>query len=298
MRLIDWGWALLVVLVWGVNFVVIHVGLVGVPPLLLGALRFLLVALPAVFFVSRPRIPLRWLLAYGLTISFGQFALLFTAMHVGMPAGIASLVLQSQVIFTLCFGALLLRECWQRHQPMALGLACLGLVVLASQQQSGGMTLVGFVLTLGAASCWGLGNIVTRRISQQGPVDLLSLVVWGALVPPLPFLACSAWLEGPQSMWLALGNLSWSGGLAILYLALIATIVGYVIWGKLLQRYPVAEVAPLTLLVPVVGLLAARVLLDEKVQSLQWLGIALVLLGLLVNLFWPRWRQRVRRCVG
>ena len=99
-------------------------------------------------------------------------------------------------------------------------------------------------------------------------------------------------------MWLALGNLSWSGGLAILYLALIATIVGYVIWGKLLQRYPVAEVAPLTLLVPVVGLLAARVLLDEKVQSMQWLGIALVLLGLLVNLFWPRWRQRVRRCVG
>lgn len=298
MRLTDWGWALLVVLVWGVNFVVIHVGLVGVPPLLLGALRFLLVALPAVFFVPRPRIPLRWLLAYGLTISFGQFAFLFTAMHVGMPAGIASLVLQSQVIFTLCFGALLLRERWQRHQPMALGLACLGLLVLASQQQSGGMMLAGFVLTLGAASCWGLGNIVTRRISQQGPVDLLSLVVWGALVPPLPFLACSAWLEGPQRIWLALDHLSWSGGLAILYLALIATIVGYVIWGKLLQRYPVAEVAPLTLLVPVVGLLAARVLLDEKVQSMQWLGIALVLLGLLVNLFWPRWRQRVRRCVG
>ena len=132
MRLMDWGWALLVVLVWGVNFVVIHVGLVGVPPLLLGALRFLLVALPAVFFVPRPRIPLRWLLAYGLTISFGQFAFLFTAMHVGMPAGIASLVLQSQVIFTLCFGALLLRERWQRHQPLALGIACLGLIVLAS----------------------------------------------------------------------------------------------------------------------------------------------------------------------
>ena len=297
MRLTDWGWALLVVLVWGVNFVVIHVGLVGVPPLLLGALRFLLVALPAVFFVPRPRIPLRWLLAYGLTISFGQFAFLFTAMHVGMPAGIASLVLQSQVIFTLCFGALLLREHWQRHQPLALGIACLGLIVLASQQQSGGMTLAGFALTLAAASCWGLGNIVTRRISQQGPVDLLSLVVWGALVPPLPFLVCSAWIEGPQSMVTALRDLSWSGGLAILYLALIATIVGYVIWGKLLQRYPVAEVAPLTLLVPVVGLLAARLLLDEHVQLMQWFGIALVLLGLLVNLFWPRWRQRVRRCV-
>ena len=159
------------------------------------------------------------------------------------------------------------------------------------------MTLAGFALTLAAASCWGLGNIVTRRISQQGPVDLLSLVVWGALVPPLPFLVCSAWIEGPQSMVTALRDLSWIGGLAIIYLALVATIVGYVIWGKLLQRYPVAEVAPLTLLVPVVGLLAARLLLDEQVQRMQWFGIALVLLGLLVNLFWPRWRQRVRHCV-
>ncbi len=295
MRVVDWGWALLVVLVWGVNFVVIHVGLVDVPPLLLGALRFLLVALPAVFFVPRPRIPLRWLLAYGLTISFGQFALLFSAMRVGMPAGVASLVLQSQMIFTLLFGALLLGERWQRHQPAALGLAGIGLLVLATQQQAGGMTLLGFVLTLGAAACWGLGNIVTRRISQAGPVDLLGLVVWGALVPPLPFLAASLWLEGPDQVVDSLQHLSTSSMLAIVYLALIATIVGYVIWGRLLQRYPVAEVAPLTLLVPVVGLLAARVLLDERLQGVQWCGIALVLSGLLVNLFWPRWRLWVHR---
>ena len=295
MRVVDWGWALLVVLVWGVNFVVIHVGLVDVPPLLLGALRFLLVALPAVFFVPRPHIPLRWLLAYGLTISFGQFALLFSAMRVGMPAGVASLVLQSQMIFTLLFGALLLGERWQRHQPAALGLAGIGLLVLATQQQAGGMTLLGFVLTLGAAACWGLGNIVTRRISQAGPVDLLGLVVWGALVPPLPFLAASLWLEGPDRVVDSLQHLSTSSMLAIVYLALIATIVGYVIWGRLLQRYPVAEVAPLTLLVPVVGLLAARVLLDERLQGVQWCGIALVLAGLLVNLFWPRWRLWLHR---
>lgn len=295
MRVVDWGWALLVVLVWGVNFVVIHVGLVDVPPLLLGALRFLLVALPAVFFVPRPLIPLRWLLAYGLTISFGQFALLFSAMRVGMPAGVASLVLQSQMIFTLLFGAVLLGERWQRHQPAALGLAGIGLLVLATQQQAGGMTLLGFVLTLGAAACWGLGNIVTRRISQSGPVDLLGLVVWGALVPPLPFLAASLWLEGPSRVVGSLQHLSTSSVLAIGYLALIATIVGYVIWGRLLQRYPVAEVAPLTLLVPVVGLLAARVLLDERLQGVQWCGIALVLAGLLVNLFWPRWRLWVHR---
>lgn len=295
MRLTDWGWALLVVLIWGVNFVVIHVGLVGVPPLLLGALRFLLVALPAVFLVPRPRIPFRWLLAYGLTISFGQFALLFSAMQVGMPAGVASLVLQAQMIFTLLFGALLLGERWQRHQPAALGLATLGLLVLASQQQAGGMSLAGFLLTLGAAASWGLGNIVTRRISQLGQVNLLGLVVWGALVPPLPFLAAAYWLEGPAEMVNALNHLSWLSLLAILYLALMATIVGYGLWGRLLQRYPVAQVAPLTLLVPVVGLLAARLLLDERLQGGQWVGIGLVLAGLLVNLFWPRWRLWLRR---
>lgn len=295
MRLTDWGWALLVVLIWGVNFVVIHVGLGGVPPLLLGALRFLLVALPAVFLVPRPRIPFRWLLAYGLTISFGQFALLFSAMQVGMPAGVASLVLQAQMIFTLLFGALLLGERWLRHQPAALGLATLGLLVLASQQQAGGMSLAGFLLTLGAAASWGLGNIVTRRISQLGQVNLLGLVVWGALVPPLPFLAAAYWLEGPAEMVNALNHLSWLSLLAILYLALMATIVGYGLWGRLLQRYPVAQVAPLTLLVPVVGLLAARLLLDERLQGGQWVGIGLVLAGLLVNLFWPRWRLWLRR---
>ena len=295
MRLTDWGWALLVVLIWGVNFVVIHMGLVGVPPLLLGALRFLLVALPAVFLVPRPRIPFRWLLAYGLTISFGQFALLFSAMQVGMPAGVASLVLQAQMIFTLLFGALLLGERWQRHQPAALGLATLGLLVRASQQQAGGMSLAGFLLTVGAAASWGLGNIVTRRISQLGQVNLLGLVVWGALVPPLPFLAAAYWLEGPTEMVNALSHLSWLSLLAILYLALMATIVGYGLWGRLLQRYPVAQVAPLTLLVPVVGLLAARLLLDERLQGGQWVGIGLVLSGLLVNLFWPRWRLWLRR---
>ena len=157
------------------------------------------------------------------------------------------------------------------------------------------MSLAGFLLTLGAAASWGLGNIVTRRISQLGQVNLLGLVVWGALVPPLPFLAASYWLEGPAEMVNALNHLSWLSLLAILYLALMATIVGYGLWGRLMQRYPVAQVAPLTLLVPVVGLLAARLLLDERLQGGQWVGIGLVLAGLLVNLFWPRWRLWLRR---
>ena len=291
MRLQDGLLAALVVVIWGVNFVVIHVGLLDVPPLLLGALRFTLVALPALFMVPRPAIPVRWLMAYGLTIGFGQFALLFSAMHLGMPAGLASLVLQSQMIFTLGFAALFCGERWQRHQPVALAVAAAGLMVLAFCQQAGGMTLTGFLLTLGAAASWGAGNVVTRGLGRFGRVDLTGLVVWSALVPPLPFLLLSLWLDGRDRVWQTLTHLGWQSAGAIFYLAAMATLVGYVLWGKLLQRYPVAVVAPLTLFVPLVGLLAAALLLDERLAAGQWLGVGLVLSGLLLNLFWPRLRQ-------
>ena len=289
MSLKDWGFALLIVFAWGFNFVVIHWGLDGLSPLLLGALRFSLVAFPAILFVPRPKIAWRWLLAYGLTISFGQFAFLFTAMKVGMPAGIASLVLQSQVLFTLLFAAVLLREHWLAHQPFTLGISALGLVLLATQQGQSGMTLAGFLLTICAAACWGLGNIINRHISRQASLNLLSLVVWSALIPPLPFFIASYWLEGPTVMVNSLLHLQWHSVLAVVYLALIATLYGYVAWGRLLRTYPVAQVAPLTLLVPLVGLFCARLFLNVHLTHWQWIGILLVLAGLLLNIFWPRW---------
>ncbi len=290
----DWGFASLIIFAWGFNFVVIHWGLNGIPPLLLGALRFSLVALPAIFFVPRPNIPLRWLLAYGLTISFGQFAFLFTAMKIGMPAGVASLVLQSQVLFTLLFGAVWLKEKWKSHQPATLGISVIGLFLLASQQGQGGMTMTGFALTLCAASCWGAGNIVNRHITQKRSINQLSLVIWSALIPPIPFFAASYWLEGGSTIFDNLAHIQVPSILAVGYLAFIATIYGYVAWGKLLQRYPVAQVAPLTLLVPLVGLLCARLFLDEDLNLWQWCGILLILTGLILNIFWPRFAIATR----
>jgi O-acetylserine/cysteine efflux transporter len=287
MSLKDWGFALLIVFAWGFNFVVIHWGLDGLSPLLLGALRFSLVAFPAILFVPRPKIAWRWLLAYGLTISFGQFAFLFTAMKVGMPAGIASLVLQSQVLFTLLFAAVLLREHWLAHQPFTLGISALGLVLLATQQGQGGMTLAGFLLTICAAACWGLGNIINRHISRQASLNLLSLVVWSALIPPLPFFLAAYWLEGPATMINSLLHLQWHSVFAVVYLACIATLYGYVAWGRLLRTYPVSQVAPLTLLVPLVGLFCAWLFLNEQLTQGQWAGILMVLSGLLLNIFWP-----------
>ncbi len=271
--------ALVVILVWGMNFVVIRIGLDGIPPMLLGGLRFALAAFPAVLFVKRPQMPLRWLLAYGATISLGQFAFLFTAMKVGMPAGLASLVLQSQAFFTLFFAVLLLGERLRATNLVGLIIAAGGLLLIGLQGDHS-MTLAGFVLTLCAASMWALGNVVTRK---AGKVNLVGLVVWGSLVPPVPFFLLSAWLEGPREIEQALRGIGLDSVLVLVYLAFGATILGYGLWSRLLSRYPANTVAPFSLLVPVVGLSSAALLLDEHLGPLQAGGALLVMLGLLVN---------------
>ncbi|WP_417705904.1 EamA family transporter [Pseudomonas sp.] len=284
--------ALLVIVVWGLNFVVIKVGLHGMPPMLMGALRFMLAAFPAILFVRRPQVPLRWMLAYGMTISVGQFAFLFYAMYVGMPAGLASLVLQSQAFFTLFFAALFLGERLRRSNLFGLLVAASGLVLIGLQGGQA-MTLAGFALTIAAASMWALGNVVTRKL---GRVNLVGLVVWGSLIPPLPFLALSLWLEGPELISQSLRTLSLDSLLVLAYLAFGATILGYGLWSRLLSRYPASQVAPFSLLVPVVGISSSALLLGERLGSLQMVGAALVMTGLLINVWGGRlldgWRQR------
>lgn len=283
--------AVLVIVVWGLNFVVIKVGLHGMPPMLLGALRFLLAAFPAILFVRRPQVPLRWMLAYGLTISLGQFAFLFYAMHVGMPAGLASLVLQSQAFFTLFFAALFLGERLRGSNLFGLLVAAAGLALIGLQGDQM-MTLAGFALTIAAASMWALGNVVTRKL---GKVNLVGLVVWGSLVPPLPFLGLSLWLDGPQVIADSLRHFSLDSALVLAYLAFGATILGYGLWSRLLSRYPASQVAPFSLLVPVVGISSSALLLGERLGSLQMLGAALVMGGLLINVWGGRLLDRWRR---
>lgn len=284
MRPRDVGLALVVILVWGMNFAVMKVGVAGVPPLLLGALRFVLAAFPLVFFFRPPKVPLRLYLLYGLTISVGQFAFLFTAIHVGMPSGLASLVLQSQAFFTMGLAALWLKEHWRASQLAGLVLAAGGLAVIGSAHGAG-MPLIGFGLTLCAAFMWASGNIVTRAVGRYAPMSQLAFVVWSSLVPPLPFLALSYGIEGPQAMSAALQHLSATSLAAVAYLAWGGTLFGYGVWTLLISRYPVNRVAPFTLLVPLVGLTTGWVVFDEALQAVHLAGAALLMAGLLVNLF-------------
>ena len=275
---------LTVIVVWGVNFAVIKVGVADVPPLLLGGLRFLLAAFPAVLFLRAPKVPLRLYILYGMTISVGQFSLLFTAIHMGMPTGLASLVLQSQAFFTMVFAAFWLKEQWRANQLAGLVLAAGGLVLIGSAHGLS-MPLAGFMLTIGAAAMWACGNIVTRAVGRYGPMNQLAFVVLASLVPPLPLLLLSAWLEGPQAMATAVTHFSGTAFAALAYLAWAATLFGYGVWTALLSRYPANRIAPFSLLVPVVGLTTGWLVFGEVLKPVHFAGGALLMAGLLVNLF-------------
>lgn len=285
--------ALLVVVVWGLNFVVIKVGLHNMPPLMLAGLRFVLVAFPALLFVARPKVPLRLLLGYGLTISFGQFAFLFSAIKFGMPAGLASLVLQAQAFFTIVLGAAAFGERLQLKQVLGITLAVFGVLVLAESSLNGqDVTLLGFMLTLAAALSWACGNIFNKKIMQHpSRPAVMSLVVWSALIPVVPFMVASLIFDGPAVMVQSLVQIDITTVLSLIYLAFVATIIGYGIWGTLLGRYETWRVAPLSLLVPVVGMASAALLLGETLNGLQLLGAALIMAGLYINIFGFRLRS-------
>ena len=291
--------ALLVVLVWGVNFVVIRWGLNEVPPFLLAATRFSLVVFPAIFFIKRPNMPWRWLIAYGLFNSFGQFAFLFWAMKVGMPAGLASVVHQAQVFFTLIFSVLILQQRTQVAQWLGLAIAVLGLSLIAYGKSAGlatsmQMTTIGLVLNLLGAASWAVGNVVVSAMRRAGiQAEPLGLVIWSSLVPIVPFLLISALFE--RSVYPNWHTLSWHSGVSALYLAWGATVLGYGLWSRLLHLYEPNQVAPFTLLVPVVGLLTAWWVLGERLNVWQYWGSACLLLGLVVNVLgkrvWPYWTR-------
>ncbi|GGR77216.1 membrane protein [Streptomyces aureoverticillatus] len=267
--------AVLVAAVWGVNFVVIEVGLGHFPPLLFSALRFLVAALPAVFFVGRPKVAWKWLVGVGLVLGVAKFGLLFIGMDAGMPAGLSSLVLQIQAVFTAVVAFAVLGERPARVRVMGMAVALAGIGVAAVHEGASG-PLTAFGLTVAAAACWGVSNVLTRKAA---PPDALNFMVWVSTVPVLPLLALSLLFEGPSRDLDALRALDWQGVGIIVYVAWITTVFGFGAWGYLLRRHPASTVAPFSLLVPVFGMSSAALFLDESVGALQWCAAALLVGG-------------------
>lgn len=284
----------------GFSFVPMKVGLREIPPFMLAALRFLFAALPMIFFVRRPRMPWRFVVGYGLAIGVGQFGSLFLALSLGMPVGLASLVIQVQIFFTIGLGIAFLGDHVQRHNLVGAIIAAAGLMLLAvfKLTSSSAGTFLGFLLVLLAAFCWGVGNIVAKRGARVHRADMLALVVWSSLIPPLPLLALAYALEGGPEVFHAVasaGVLTWG---CILFVAWGATLFGFASWAALMNRYPTALIAPFALLIPVSGLASGVLLMGETLAPLQMFGVVLVFAGLAENTYGAQlraWLTRPRR---
>ncbi|MEV7432924.1 EamA family transporter [Streptomyces griseoviridis] len=281
--------AVLVTAVWGVNFTVIEVGLGHFPPLLFSALRFLVAALPAVFLVGRPKVAWKWIVSVGLALGVAKFGLLFVGMSAGMPAGLSSLVLQIQAVFTAVVAFAVLGERPSRVRLLGMLVALAGIGTAAVEEGAAG-PLGAFALVVAAAACWGVSNVLTRRAA---PPDALNFMVWVSTVPILPLLALSLLVEGPSRDREALAALDWQGAGTVVYVAWVTTVFGFGAWGWLLRRHPASTVAPFSLLVPVFGMSSAALFLGEGVTPARWCAAALLVGGVaLASLPSRRGRRR------
>ncbi|MFD9551502.1 EamA family transporter [Nocardia salmonicida] len=274
---------LTVVVLWGLNFLAIRIGLDHFPPFFFVALRFAVIAIPVLIFIPRPAVRTRWLLLYGTGFGILQFAFLFTAMRTGMPTGLASLVLQSSAPFTVVLGAVLLRERLRPVQMAGLAVAVLGMVVIGADRMADA-TLLPVLLTLAGGLGWAFGNIGARQAGADSPgYNPMHLTLWMSVVPVLPMLALSMVVEGPGTGFRAIGAAFSTDGLpalaALAYIAALATVCGSGLWTYLMSRYPAGTVAPLSLLVPVVGIAAAWAVLDEQPSAAALVGGAIVITG-------------------
>ncbi len=269
--------ALLVAVVWGVNFPATAIALEHFPPLMMVALRFTLVAIPALLFVPRPKVPVRWLIGVGLGIGLLQFAFLYLGMASGMPSGLASLVLQASAPFTVIIAGIWLHERLSRRQAIGIGMAVAGLITIAAHRALVAAALP-VILTLCGALGWAIGNVCSRRAQAPKP---LHLTLWMSVVPPIPMLALSLIVEGPDRIGRALRTsftmAALPSVLSLLYIVILATLVGYGLWNWLLSRHPSSVVAPFSMMVPVVGVLSSWLFFDEIPDVVELMaGIAVI----------------------
>ena len=288
------GLALLVVALWTLSFLAVKLGLRDVPPLALSAARLILTSLPWVLVWRRPPVAPGRLALYGILMFALHLGLLALGIHAGVPAGLAAVLVQLHVFVTAALAALFLGERPRHWQILGalVSFSGLGLVALHAGSASGGMGWLGLSLVVLSASAWGAANIVSKRL---GPVDLMALIAWGSLFAWPPLVLASLVIEGPRAVWLSLRGMSGVGLGAVLYMAYFGTFAAFALWSRLLQLYPATQVAPFTLLVPVLTILSSALVLGEPLLAWKLAAAALVLAGVLAAVFGARVAQYLRR---
>lgn len=290
MPLLDIVLLVLAAVAWGFNFVVIKIGLANFPPILFSALRFIFAALPLIFFIRRPNVSWRIIIGIGLVLGVVKFSLLFIGMDVGVSAGLASLLLQSQVFFTVALAAILYGNRPRPIQFAGFLVAFIGMAAIATTVD-GSFTYVGLGLLLASSLAWAFSNMLTRK---AGNVDMLALMVWASIIPPLPLAIISFATEGIERDIAALQSLTWEGVAAVAYIAYVATVFGFGVWGMMIRRHGVSTVAPFSLLVPVFGMSFSAIVFGESFGPWRLMGAMLVVCGLILTVLGPRLLDRWR----
>jgi O-acetylserine/cysteine efflux transporter len=289
--------ALAIATIWGLTFVSIKIALVTVPPFALSGWRFFMAALPLVFLVGKPQVAWRWLILYGFFIAVGQFAVMFIALNLGMPAGLMSLVIQTQVFFTIGLAVVCFGESVQRTQLFGALIALIGLVVIGITKLKSGVGLA-FSLVLVAAFFWGAGNTIAKHVARQshsGRVSAMNFIAWSSLAAVPPLLAIS-WLTEPVgALLLPITQPNWSLAFHLCVLAYAAQVFGYGLWSNLLTRYPASAVSPFALWVPVAGMSATAIAFGESLSAIQIAGAAVVMAGLAIAVAGQSLRDRLFR---
>lgn len=270
--------AILVAAIWGFNFVVVKTGLKEFPPFIYGASRFLLAALPALF-IKRPNVSWKILGGIGLFLGVLKFSLMFLGIYLGISAGLASLILQSQIFFTILISMLVFGCRIHPRQVVGMVIAFVGIAIIA-WDLNGQSSFVGFLLILGAAASWSISNILYQK---AGNVDMFSLTVWSSVIPPIPMFIGAFLMEGSHVFEEVVTHFSWLGLGCLLFTSCGSTLIGATLWGELLKRYDAPIVAPFALLIPLFGLSFAWLIIDEQFSSLTLVACSFVFLGLVVN---------------
>ena len=286
--------ALAIATIWGLTFVSIKIALQTLPPFALSGWRFFMAAIPLIFFVGGPQVAIGWLVLYALFIAIGQFAVLFIALNLGMPAGLMSLVVQTQVFFTIGLAVAFYGEAIQRWQIAGAVVASIGLIVIGVTKLQGGIGLA-FVLVLVAAFFWGAGNTIAKHVARQSPsgrVSAMNFVAWSSLAAVPPLVVISLLTEPATALLLPLTQPDWALAFHLCVLAYAAQVFGYGLWSNLLTRYPAAAVSPFALWVPVAGMSATALAFGESLSRVQLVGAAVVMLGLIIAVTGHRWLQR------
>jgi len=280
----DFLIGVLITFIWGVNFSVIKLGLLSLDSFMLTGFRFMLCALPLVFFIKKPDVKMSYIISYGLIFGVGLWGMVTLGIYFGISAGVASLVLQSSVFFTIILGAIILKEKIDKSKKIGFIFALFGLALIISVTD-GSVTIVGVILVLIGAISWSVANILVKK---SGVKEMFPFIIWSSLFSPIPLFILAYLTQGSIVYVDFFKHLDSMAIFSILFQVYPTTLIGYWVWNSLLQKYPISNVAPLSLLVPIFGLLGSFLIFNEEIGALKALACIFIMLGLIVNVFGKR----------